>query len=76
MTVRANMILFHEPDILEFVADGKTLRTVKTPNAKGAFDRISEMPSEARLFTINRLYEAATADDNEFIQRLEEVDPL
>ena len=55
---KADMVIYHAPDILEFVANGKTLGCYELCNAKPLFETIKCNVSFVGSCAVDELYRA------------------
>ncbi len=58
MDRKADMLIYHAPDVLEFVGNGRSLLSYQTPHAHGCLMQSQAMPSGDRKHVINDLYTA------------------
>ena len=56
MNDRADMVIFHEPDGLEFARNGKSLGVVRANEAEPLFDSIRLAPKGHRARLIQNLF--------------------
>jgi len=76
MTLHANMIIFHAPDVLEFALDGRSLARVQVAGAGTVFQKITDMSDSKGPRIISDLYAAIFAIPSPVTQRPERTDPL